>query len=341
MKIKELQKTLLKKKVDALVLFYEDSNFFYFVQENVSDSLLLIPAKGSPTLLISPLEKSKTKIKTMTYKNPFEELKKIFSEKKIKTIAINESTVSVRQKKQLSKIAKLKDLEEELLNLRLTKTKEEVKKLQKACLLTEKILQKIVSNFNFKTESEVKQFIKIEAIKHDCELSFEPIVASGKNASTPHYSGNSKIGKGFFVIDLGLRYKGYCADITRTFYVGKPSKKEIKKYEELLRIQELAIKKVKSGVKIKELELFARQKLGNEEKYFSHSLGHGLGIDVHEAPGVNSKSEVKLKEGMVITIELGVYHKTGIRIEDDMLVTKQGCKVLTKFPKKLIIFPKV
>ncbi|MFH1770896.1 MAG: Xaa-Pro peptidase family protein [archaeon] len=337
MKLKEFQTSLAEKNIDAGLFLSADPSFFYFVGQKIDDSMVIIPANGKPMLFVNNLEHVKVKIKKIIYQNPYKDLKTIFSIKKIKSLGINEGSVSIKQKKELSKIVRIKSLGNIVGELRSIKEKEEISRIKRACFLTEKVLRKIVKNFNFKTEEQIKKFIKIEAVKMDCGLSFEPIVASGKNGTKPHYSGNGRIKKGFLIIDVGLKYKGYCADITRTLYVGKPSRKELQNYNELLEIQKMAVAKVKADVKVKYLEDFVRKKMGKNEKYFVHSLGHGLGINVHESPTVSSKSGALLKENMVITIEPGIYGKYGIRIEDDVLVTANGGRVLSKFPKELII----
>lgn len=341
MKLSELQKNLKTNKLDGALIFFKDPSFFYFIQINIDDCFLFIPTKGKPTLFTSNLGAVKTSIKKIIYKNPYVDLKAFFKKNNVKTIGINESSIIVKQKKYISKMAKTKDINSILSKLRETKTKSEISKIKTACKLTEKVIGHIVKNFKFIKEGDIKRFIKIQALKYGCELSFEPIVASGKNAATPHYFGNQKIKKGFLIIDLGLKYNGYCADITRTFYIGKPSNKEIKMYNKFLSVQRQAIKLVKSGVKVKVLETFVRKEMGSDEKYFSHSLGHGLGIKVHESPGISINSNDILEEGMVITIEPGYYKRFGIRIEDDILVTKKGCEILTKFPKELVIIPKL
>lgn len=341
MKLKEFQKKLIEKKLDAGLFLSADPSFFYFVGQKIENSMVLIPAKGKPLLFVNNLEYVKVKIKKVIFKDLYKDLKKLVIAKKIKSIGVNEAHTSIKHKKEISKIAKIKSLGNIVGELRLIKTKKEIAKIKKACFLTEKIFKKIVKNFNFKTENQIKKFIKIEAIKLGCELSFEPIVASGKNSgSKPHYSGNSRITKGFLIIDMGLRYEGYCADITRTFYVGSPSRKELEAYNDILRIQKTTVDKIKAGVKVKELELYVKKELGKNDKHFVHSLGHGLGINVHESPDVSSKSDVILKEGMMITIEPGIYGKYGIRIEDDVVVTAKSRRVLSKFPKKLIIIAK-
>ena len=133
-----------------------------------------------------------------------------------------------------------------------------------------------------------------------------------------------------------MKSGGYCSDVTRTIYYGKPSKEEEKTYYDLLREQERAISLVKPGKIIGDLCIDAEKNL---KQKLIHSLGHGLGIEVHEFPYVSTNSKTKLAEGMVITIEPGEYveGKYGIRIEDDVLVSKTKADVLSKFTKKLII----
>ena len=141
---------------------------------------------------------------------------------------------------------------------------------------------------------------------------------------------------GFCVVDFGVKFEGYCSDVTRTFYHGKPTKEEEKTYYDLLENQENAISLIKPGKMIGDFCIEAEKKL---KQKLIHSLGHGLGIEVHEFPNITDNSKVGLREGMVITIDPGEYveGRYGIRIEDDVLVTKSGCDVLSKFTKKLII----
>jgi Xaa-Pro aminopeptidase len=137
------------------------------------------------------------------------------------------------------------------------------------------------------------------------------------------------------LIDMGVKYKGYCSDMTRTFFIGKV-RPELKGMFQLTKeAQKEAAGAVRAGVKIRFLDEIARSVMGEEAKYFTHSLGHGVGLEIHEAPGVSGGNEQKLTEGMVITIEPGIYKEGigGIRIEDTMVVTKSGSQNLTRFPK--------
>jgi Xaa-Pro dipeptidase len=142
------------------------------------------------------------------------------------------------------------------------------------------------------------------------------------------------------VLDFGVKYKGYCADMTRTIYLGNPSTAEKQVYEKLRRVQEYCLQYAKAGMKASTLSKHAKTLLGKDSKYFIHGLGHGIGVEIHELPGLFEKSKDVLEKGNVFTIEPGYYNKKtriGIRIEDDILINDKGKKeVLTKSPKNLI-----
>ncbi|MFH1589808.1 MAG: Xaa-Pro peptidase family protein [archaeon] len=339
MRLKEFQQKLAEKKLQGALLFSKDSNFFYFTQQKMDSGMLFIPARGKPTLFVNNLEHVLISVNKIIYTNPSKDLKSFFKKEKIQKIGVNNSSLTLKQKKVFC-LGKTKDIGDIIQDLRMRKTDEEVSLMGKACSLTEETLKKIVSNFDFKTEKELRKFINVEAVKKGCDLSYEPIVAAHRNSTIIHYVGNKKITKGFLLIDMGFKYKGYCADITRMLYIGNPSNKELDSYNELLRIQRKVIDMIKPGIRISELENFVRKEMGEKEKYFVHSLGHSLGLVVHEKPVISRLVEDKLEEGMVITIEPGIYRRYGMRIEDDVLVTANGRRLLTKFPKELIIIPK-
>ncbi len=155
----------------------------------------------------------------------------------------------------------------------------------------------------------------------------------------PHHEPmNIKIKKGFCVIDFGVKYKGYCSDITRTIYVGKPSKKEQQIYNTLLNIQKNTINQIIQNKKCPELYNFVNESLGKYKKYFTHGLGHGVGVEIHEMPNLTLNSRDKIKNNMIFTIEPGIYfpRKFGIRIEDTILFKNRPIQ-LTKTSKDLII----
>ena len=223
-----------------------------------------------------------------------------------------------------------------IIEQRTIKNKEEIKNIKKACDIVSKVFEtvkkKVVPGM---TELDIHFKIEEEFAKNHVVQSFKTIVASGPNSANPHHiSGNRKIRKNDIVlIDMGCIYNGYCSDLTRTFFVGKENKQQVKIWNIVKQAHDEALIKVNQNIKTSDIDLSARNKIKQEgyEKNFIHTTGHGVGLDIHEAPVIGSKSNEILKKGMVITIEPGIYleKKFGVRIEDTVLVTKNGYKVLT------------
>lgn len=339
--MKDLQKELVKRKLDcALFLTYEQTNpnLFYFTSY-VGAGALIIPAKGKAILHVPSRDLTQARSVKGVELSSGKKLSEVFASiGNVKNIGLDFVNTSVYDFNNLKNGLKCDffDITEFMNKLRVIKDNNEIAKISKACQITDKVFSSFVKNFkNFKTEQEAAAFLVYETRKMGCGVAFEPIVASGKNAAVPHHVPYGKIMKGFCVVDYGVKYQGYCSDMTRTFYVGKPTKEVEKIYNDLLESQEKTVNFVKPGVTISDLSLASEKMTGP----LIHSLGHGMGIEVHEYPNVSNNNKDVLREGMVITIEPGVYvpGKYGIRIEDDVLVTKKGFKFLSKFPKKLII----
>jgi Xaa-Pro aminopeptidase len=186
------------------------------------------------------------------------------------------------------------------------------------------------------TESELAGRLDFQIRKLGAQTSFETIVAFGVNASRCHHQPTKKALRrdDYILIDFGVRYKGYCSDLTRCFVVGRPRGIDLYKrvYDAVEKAQAAAIKMVKAGVAIKQVDSAARDVIAKHDlPVYGHGTGHGLGIEIHENPFLNAENKGKLKAGQIITIEPGVYipGKLGVRIEDDILVTQTGGKVLT------------
>jgi Xaa-Pro aminopeptidase len=216
--------------------------------------------------------------------------------------------------------------------------------ISKACEVTDEIFTKIISSFNFKTEIELRDFILSEIKNQGLKPSFPPIVTSGIRAGNeihPTSTGNKL--NGFTIIDFGVRYKGFCSDMTRTIFISngsEVSQSDIDIYNRVLNSQILGISKAQVGLPCRELDRIVRDSFLDDKKYFIHTLGHGIGRFIHEPPAIYYKwGTNKFKGNMVITIEPGIYikNKLGIRIEDTCLITKKGCIALTKSPKELIV----
>lgn len=263
-------------------------------------------------------------------------------------IGINESFLPVEIYKSLKKnykLKKLKDISGLLSNARLVKDEDEIGKIKKAVSITKWAQMLIQKEFKEgMTEMELAaKFDSLSASVGSEGPSFKTIVCFGKNAALPHhFPDGTKLAYGDIVlIDAGAKSENYCSDMTRTFIFGDDKKAvgRIDEKEELLKVvkeaQVRAIRAIRPGVKGKEIDRVARECIETFEggKYkgkFIHSLGHSLGIEVHDGPGFSPNEETVIKEGMVITVEPGIYINGfgGVRIEDDVLITKDGALVL-------------
>ena len=194
------------------------------------------------------------------------------------------------------------------------------------------------------TEVEVAAAMEYEARCAGAEgMSFATILASGARSAIVHgrASGAPIPRQGFVVCDFGVILTGYCSDRTRTVHVGQPSREARQLYEAVLEAQQAAIEAVRPGVTCAEVDGAARRVLRRRglARYFTHSTGHGLGLEIHEAPRLAAGQSQKLEPGMVVTIEPGAYvpGKWGVRIEDVVVVTPSGCEVLTPTDKNLVV----
>ena len=227
--------------------------------------------------------------------------------------------------------------------VRAVKSKKELASIIRAQRISERVLKDALARLRTNaTESAIAEFIANRFVKYGTPvLSFSPIVAFGKNSANIHHEpGKNKLKEGdTIMLDFGTTVNHYCSDMTRTFFWGQPSKKQKKVYFDVLRAQEIALKKITSGEKrAKVIDSSARKFLAKRyKKNFKHGLGHGVGTVIHEWPNFKPKSEDVLPAGCVMTVEPGIYLKGfgGVRIEDIVLITKKGCKNLTNFPKDL------
>ena len=349
-KLQEFQELLKNENIDAALLInttIKDPNVLYWTGLELEYSFLLIQKNKDPLFLVSALEyqraKKYSKIQQVKeYKKPFEEIAKIIG--KNKTIAINRSAVTLALFKGIKKYLKeciYKDVEPLMRKVRIIKTKEEINALEEAARIADKIFldlcQALKTNrATFKTEKDIALFIEQQARKYNTTPSFETIVASGKNAAMPHYVPQDiLIEKGFCVLDFGVRYNNYISDISRTIFFGTPTKEEKEAYQKVKTANEAGIAAARIGKKCAGIDKISRKKFN-----YPHSLGHGIGVEVHEAPNVSPKSKDIVKENMCFTIEPGMYvpNKFGVRIEDDLWMRKNGSVLLTKSTKELLCF---
>lgn len=228
--------------------------------------------------------------------------------------------------------------------LRLIKDEDEIKLMSEAALIGCQLFEHIITIIRPGIrEIEIAAELEHQARLRGAEgMSFETIVASGERSALPHGKASSAVlsRKGFVTLDFGIIREGYCSDMTRTVCLGAPRSEERTAYEAVLEAQESAVAAVSAGISCGDVDEAARsilRKAGMAEA-FSHSTGHGVGLEIHESPRVGAGQKTRLQPGMVVTIEPGVYWpgKFGIRIEDMVAVTKTAGQVLTPAPKALI-----
>lgn len=266
----------------------------------------------------------------------------------INKIAIEKEHVNVERYEKLLKIfqgASFISAEDKLHELRMIKDDKEIAIMRQAAELADFGVEIGVREIaEGKSEIEILATIEYELKKKGIsKMSFDTMVLTGKKTASPHGKpGLAEIQKGDFVLfDLGVVLDGYCSDITRTVALGHVSEKQREIYETVLKAQLEAINISRVGVEIGKVDQAARniiQQAGYGE-YFTHRIGHGLGIEVHEYPSMNATNNSKLIMGMTYTIEPGIYvpNVGGVRIEDDIFITNSGAEVLTKYPKELVL----
>lgn len=266
-------------------------------------------------------------------------------EKGIKTLGFEGEHVNFNTYDKLNRDFDLVPLSGEIEKIRMYKTSDEVALIRKACDIADEAYEHILKYVKpgmseLEVQNEVESYMRKLGASGS---SFDMIVASGYRGALPHGTASNKIIESgeMVTLDFGAYYNGYASDITRTFGVGTVSEEMEKVYNIVLDSQLSSLKNIKTGMTGKEADKIARNII-TEAGYgenFGHSLGHGLGLEVHEMPAVSKKSETILEKDMVITVEPGIYIDDvgGVRIEDDCLVTERGLEKLSHSSKELFI----
>jgi Xaa-Pro aminopeptidase len=268
-------------------------------------------------------------------------VKKIIEKNNINTLCIEENNLTVNEYKALDKkIKKIIDLP--IRNLRTIKTKQEISQIKKACDIANKALVTVQPGIKpGVTEEEVAFQIEIAIRKLGAHIAFPTIVAFGKNAAIPHHTtDNTRLKTNdLILIDFGATYNGYCSDMTRTFFVGEPKSEWRKAYKIVKDAQKKSVDLVyhiltydTQVIKASDVDKAARDYIVSQGyPSIPHSLGHGIGLEVHEAPSLSPNSKDLLEDGMVFSIEPGIYlqGKLGIRIEDLFAIKKNKLVQLT------------
>lgn len=350
-RISRIRSVLSGLQVDAM-LFLDMKNIRYLTGFTGSDGALLI-GQDMQTLMVDGRYTQQAKqeaanVEVFEYRDKTEGIENILADSGFNSVGFESLAMNVHiylNLKDRMKDVKLEPVSNEISTIRTIKDDAEVACMRKA------------SEISFQSLCAVRELIKPGVMEKDIalelefkmgrygaeQIAFPTIVACGVNSSLPHAKpGSRRIERGDVVmIDCGSVYHGYHSDETWTCVVGNCGDRQREVYDTVKEAHDRALMAVRSGVPCSEIDRIARSCVDGKDlgKFFSHGTGHGVGLDVHEAPRIAIKSEHVLETGMVVTIEPGVYipNLWGVRIEDMVLVEENGCEVLTKMPKDFTI----
>ena len=345
-----------KKNIDA-ALILSDKNRFYFTQFKSTAGILVLAPNQKPVFFTDPryyemsTELTEKGIETKLYEigsSSWDMVKGYLNEIGAQVIGYEDAELTVAEFNALNKEFceySLEPMGEAIALMRSFKTEEEYQYIKKAQEITDSAFEHILT---FIKEGVTEREIAIE-LEHKMMLlgadglAFDTIVASGVNGSKPHaHPTDKKVEKGEAItMDFGARYNGYCSDMTRTVFLGEPSKEMRNVYNIVLLAQTNAIKNVKMGLSGKEIDALAREVIvaNGYGANFTHSTGHSLGIDIHEAPNASKSCDTIFRANQIVTIEPGIYIPGigGVRIEDMVYIKENEIEDLTKSPKTIII----
>jgi Xaa-Pro aminopeptidase len=336
----DLWKKMKEENIDGL--FVNITRDVYYVTGFHQDGAFLLVTKDDiiaflPKMFVDHFKEICNWAKIVIYENILNDVNNKAKELKLKNVYFDSTTLTYDKAKILVGYG-FKDKENVFKDFRMVKKGEELASLKKAC----EIAARAFKMFKPRIKTGMKEIEVARELEYMMQKlgastrSFDTIVGFGANAAMPHHeSSERKLKKNECVlIDFGCIYNRYCSDITRTFFNGKPDPEFLKVYSIVERAHDAGIAAVKEGVLAFDVDKAARDLISSEGygQYFTHTTGHGVGLEIHEEPAVSTKSKETLKEGMIITVEPGIYlyGKFGIRIEDTVCVTKKGAQVLTK-----------
>ena len=351
----EKLKAYLKTAPFDATLIVSPENRFYFTNFASSDGCLLVSADRAVFITDGRyIEAAQNTIKdceVMLQAQSISQIKDVLSALGAKSVAVEAERMSLKEYAEFAQALEGVDivcdgeLDKAIKEIRSIKNEVEVEKIIKAQRIAEAAFEHILTFIKEGvTEKEVALELDYYMLSHGADgLSFETIAVSGKNSSKPHgVPSDKKIEKGDFVtMDFGAVVEGYHSDMTRTVAVGFVTDEQKNVYETVLKAQEAAQTAASSGVCCADVDKAARDVIEDAGygEYFNHSTGHGVGVEIHESPRLSTVCKAILSVGNVVTDEPGIYipEKFGVRIEDMLLITENGCKNLTRAPKELII----
>ena len=343
-RLKRLRRELNKRPAESLLVTNE-SNVTYLSGFTGSDSLLFITPDSQFFLTDSRYtEEARSSVRNFNVvevtSSTYDTIGRIARKNGIKRIGFESMNLPYEVVKRLeANLAgiKLVPVNGAIESLRAVKEASEAALIKRSIRTTRRVLNDIISRARPGiSEITLSELIECEFIKNGARAGFNTIVACGKNSSKPHaHPTHQKIAKNDVVmIDIGCRLDSYNSDMTRMLLMGKVKDKIKEIYSIVRAAQEKALKKIRPGLKASEVDAAGRQYIASKgyEKFFGHSMGHGVGLDVHEEPGISGRSKSILKPGMVFTVEPAIYipNLGGVRIEDMVLVTEKGYEILTR-----------
>jgi Xaa-Pro aminopeptidase len=340
-------------KIDALLVSAPPN--IRYLSGFTGDNGLLLVTPDSQTLFTDPRytiqasEECRSKVKTIA--KGYLEIAAIdlIRRKRLRRIGFEATRIIYanyqRLKEALPLAVSLKPIGPVIENLRMIKSEEEIARIRRSVLTNSKAFETTVQSIRpGVSEMEIAAELEFKMRRLGAEKSaFETIVALGPRSALPHAQPTHKKAavNELLLIDMGSCQNGYMSDMTRVLFLGRPSHEVRRIYNAVRKAQSAAIDAVRPGIQAGQVDRAARQVLKSEgfAKEFSHSTGHGLGLEIHEPPRLGRRDPTRLEAGMVITIEPGAYVRDfgGVRIEDTVLVTKSGCEVLTPTSKELIL----
>ncbi|MBE7014621.1 MAG: aminopeptidase P family protein [Ruminococcaceae bacterium] len=343
-----IKEKLLTNNCDGYIVT-NDSEIRYISGLKSSNILLLITNNKSYVLSDGRykymIERQEIFEPVCVTKSIIESVCDLVKELNLKKVMIDPEYINHKNYKKLSEKINLVDCENITKELRIVKTKEEIENIKKAQEISEKAFLYVLKTIKAgDTTSKIASLLnyKMNELGSE-EPAFSTIVVNEEESADCHgVPSNKKICDGDFILfDFGATYNGYRSDMTRTVAFGTVNEEKKKIYDIVYNAHILSSKALKPGVKCSDIDKIARDYIESfsYKDYFIHSLGHGVGIDIHEFPTLSAKSEDVLKEGMVVTVEPGLYFKNkfGIRIEDTYIITNNGAESIAKIDKNLII----
>lgn len=358
-RLAHIRKLLQENNHDALLVsslpaITHLTDFSYF--SNIERDAYLLITKNSQYIFTNGLYTNAVKkllknisLVEITTQTPFvTHLKQIIIKENIEILGIEEDDLRVHEYKRIISIVK-KTKHVSLSALRITKTAKEIAKIKKACKIGDQAFLYILKQLKPEmTEIQIASLLEIYIKQQGADISFPSIVAFGANAAVPHHkTGKTKLKKNNLILfDFGVKYNNYCSDMTRTIFFGKATAEQKKMYEIVLKAQQSAIQQYNNEAMKQSKFVYAKNLDNTARSYIiehgypsiPHSLGHGIGLELHEAPRLSPTSREILFEGMVFSIEPGIYlpDRFGIRIEDLFAIENGKLIQLTKSSQKLI-----